>query len=295
MSAISFTKTQGAGNDFLILETAPPGNPPAPEWIRRICDRHYGIGADGLLWLASPGSSGADADLRIFNCDGGEAEISGNGTRCAAAHLVDTGRACSPLAIRTVAGLKRLTLVSRDRNRYVFEMSMGKPIMEAKDIPFRPAKPVSAPITNFELPLSAGRRRATVTSMGNPHCSLAVEHFDWDWQALGAEIEKHPFFPNRTNVEFYQVLSAHEIAVRYWERGVGTTLSSGTGSCAAVLAAILTRQAETPVTVITATETLRVRWDEEVFLTGPAEIICRGDYFNQEETPAGPGALTAGT
>lgn len=293
MSSIPFTKAQGAGNDFLILETSSLGSPPSAQWIQRICDRHYGIGADGLLWLSAPGRSGADADLRIFNCDGGEAEISGNGTRCAAAHLMETGRAHSPLAIRTGAGLKRLTLLSRRQNQFWFEMAMGTPLLSAAAIPFRPPEAVSPPIIGYELPLAAGRRRATITSLGNPHCSLAVEHFDWDWQALGAEIEKHPFFPNRANVEFYQVLSAHEIEVRFWERGVGPTLSSGTGSCAAAVAAILTRQAESPVTVKTAAETLRVRWDEEIFLTGPAEVICRGDYYEKEGVPAVPGTRTA--
>ena len=116
--------------------------------------------------------------------------------------------------------------------------------------------------------------------MGNPHCSLRVADFDWDWKALGVEIERHLFFPNRTNVEFYRVLSKHEIEARFWERGVGSTLSSGTGACAAAVAAILNQWAESPVTVWTLAGELTVRWNPEaVFLTGPAEIICRGEYF----------------
>jgi diaminopimelate epimerase len=180
-------------------------------------------------------------------------------------------------------GVKTLRLVSRAGNRWEFEMAMGAPILAARDIPFSPPKPVPEPITGLALPLESSKwleLRATITSMGNPHCSIAVEHFDWDWRACGSEIETHPFFPRRTNVEFYRALSPHLIEVRYWERGVGETLSSGTGSCAAAVAAILTRQAETPVTVRTLAGDLAVRWEQDgVYLTGPAEITFTGELF----------------
>src|SRR3989337_935271 len=131
--------------------------------------------------------------------------------------------------------------------------------------------------------------------MGNPHCSIAVDDFDWDWNALGEEIERHAFFPNRTNVEFYRVLSDHQIEVRYWERGVGVTLSSGTGSCAAAIAAILNQKARSPVTVKTLGGALGVRWDPEgVFLTGPAEIICRGEFIGREEPDDFPATIPQG-
>ena len=233
-----------------------------------------------MLLLTTPGNAGADADLRIFNSDGGEAEISGNGTRCAAAFLVDAGCPGPQLAIRTGAGVKQLTLLARDSKRFSFEMAMGKPVFSAAAIPFRPPGSAPEPIVDYALPLAAGPRRVTVTSMGNPHCSVRVEDFDWDWKALGAEMERHPWFPNRTNVEVYRLLSEHEMEVRFWERGVGHTLSSGTGSCAAALAAILNRQAVSPVTVKTLAGDLMVRREPEgIFLTGPAEIICRGEFF----------------
>ena len=283
MPSIPFTKAHGAGNDFLIVDLHSVRSVPSflsMEWIQRICDRHRGIGADGLLLLTIPGTDRADADLRIFNSDGGEAEISGNGTRCAAAWLVETRGMGPQLVIRTGAGVKHLTLLGRDANRFSFEMAMGRPVFSASEIPFRPGSAVPEPIVDFAFPLPGGTRRVTVTSMGNPHCSLWVESFDWDWQALGAEIERHRFFPNRANVEFYRVLSKHEIEVRFWERGVGVTLSSGTGSCAAAVAAILTQRATSPVSVKTPAGELIVRWDQEgVFLTGPAEILCRGEYF----------------
>ncbi len=288
MIRIPFTKAQGAGNDFLIIESGPHVPLPSLELRRRICDRHYGVGADGILFLTVPaGHQDADADLRIFNSDGGEVEISGNGTRCAAAYLVDSGRSGSELVIRTGAGPKRLYLVSRRENQFEFEMAMGAPVLSPAKIPFRPpSENVPEPVIGFELPLSSGKRKVTVTSMGNPHCSILVDDFEWDWKALGAEIEKHRYFPNRTNVEFYRVVSRNGIEVRYWERGVGFTLSSGTGSCAAAVAAILNKLVESPVTVRTLAETLGVHWEgAEVILKGPAEIVCRGEFFASEPRP----------
>lgn len=296
MIRIPFTKAQGAGNDFLILEGAPERLLPAVELRRRLCDRRYGVGADGIVFVTIPAREpGVDADLRIFNSDGGEAEISGNGTRCAAAVLVQKCRGGNLLTIHTNAGVKRLQLVSRNENRFVFEMAMGSPIFKAAVIPFQPPAPVSEPILGFSLPLSCGARRVTVTSMGNPHCSLAVEDFHWDWKGCGSEIEKHPFFPQRANVEFYRLLSRHEIEVRFWERGVGETLSSGTGSCAAAVAAILNGQAESPVKVRTAAGELPVRWEKEgVFLTGPAEILFEGEFFAGKDAMSAPEGIPAG-
>ena len=292
MTRIPFTKAQGAGNDFLILENNPSLDLSSAEWRRRICDRHYGVGADGILLVTVPaGDPETDADLRIFNSDGGEVEISGNGTRCAAAYLVETRGLGPRLLIRTGAGPKALQLISQQDNRFELEMEMGAPILSAPMIPFRPdivaaGSPLelAEPVVGFSLPLSSGSRAVTVTSMGNPHCSLQVEDFDWDWQAVGAEIERHPYFPKRTNVEFYRTLSRNEIEVRYWERGVGPTLSSGTGSCGAAVAAILNRKVESPVTVTTLAGQLAVQWDKKgVTLRGPATIVCRGEYFCSHE------------
>jgi len=281
MVQIPFTKAQGAGNDFLIMEAAPDRLARSPEEIRRLCDRRFGVGADGIVFLSIPGTkAGVDADLRLFNSDGGEAEISGNGTRCAAAYLAMKGVEHNPLAIQTKAGLKNLRLVAHHANVWEFEMAMGSPILAPRNVPFVPLGAVTEPVVGFDLPLSTGAKRVTVTSMGNPHCSIAVDHFDWDWRACGKEIETHSFFPRRTNVEFYRLDSRHAIEVRYWERGVGETLSSGTGSCAAAVAAILAQQAESPVTVRTLGGDLAVRWEPDgVYLTGPAEITFRGELF----------------
>ena len=284
MVRIPFTKAQGAGNDFLILEGSPERLLPSPQEIHRLCHRRFGVGGDGIVFLAVPGGgTGVDADLRLFNSDGGEAEISGNGTRCAAAYLAMKGVSSNPLAIRTQAGLKTLRLISHNGNHWEFEMAMGAAILAAKEIPFVPSTAVPEPVVGYSLPLASGTRRVTVTSMGNPHCSIEVNDFDWDWRSCGREIETHPFFPRRTNVEFYRVISRHSIEVRFWERGVGETLSSGTGSSAAAVAAILNQKAESPVTVRTVGGDLAVRWDGAgVFLTGPAEITFQGELFLSE-------------
>ena len=280
MRSFRFTKMQGAGNDFLIVEGSPDLLP-TKEAKQRFCDRHYGAGADGVIFLSrQPDSRGMDAGLRIFNSDGSEAEISGNGTRCAAAFLLQAANQERDLTIDTVAGSKHLRFISRQGTEYLFEMHMGTPIFEATSIPFRAPTAVSEPIRDFDLPLTQGSKRATITSMGNPHCSIAEKNFDWDWRACGREIEHHTYFPRRTNVEFYRPVSEHAIEVRYWERGVGETSSSGTGSSAAAVAAILNGHAKSPVEIMTTAGSLLVRWEhEDVYLTGPAQIVYHGEYL----------------
>ncbi len=289
MIRIPVAKAHGAGNDFLIVEGSPETLLPEPQQRQRICDRHYGIGADGLVYVALPGSGpepgpepSIDANLRIFNQDGGEAEISGNGTRCAAAYILrKTGG--THLTLRTLAGDRKLQLISREENLFVFEMAMGQPRLAASQIPFHPSQPPPEPIVWFPVPLAEGAVRGTITSMGNPHCSVRVENFDFDWRDRGKQIENHDFFPARTNVEFYHVISAHEIEVRYWERGVGETFSSGTGSSAAAVASILNGDTTSPVRVRTVAGVLPVRWEGDgVFLTGPAELLFEGDFLLAE-------------
>jgi diaminopimelate epimerase len=295
MTLIPFTKAQAAGNDFLILEGSPERLISSPREIERLCDRRFGVGADGVVFLTMPAPRrAADAELRLFNSDGSEAEISGNGTRCAAACLASKGVTSEPLAIQTRAGLKTLRLVARRGNRWEFEMFMGAPILAPNDIPFHPSGPVSEPVVGFPLPLSDGARPVTVTSMGNPHCSLAVENFDWDWRACGKEIESHSFFPRRTNVEFYRIVSRHAVEARFWERGVGETLSSGTGSSAAAVAAILNHQAESPVTIQTPGGELQAAWRTEgVYLIGPAELTFHGMLYLSEPAAEANGAAVA--
>lgn len=283
--AIPFTKFHGLGNDFIVADGRRLPRD-LQKFARAITDRHTGIGADGLLVLLKPRGARNHAGVRFFNADGSEAEMSGNGVRCAGAALLDGKRLRRVLRIETPAGVKALELISSSpaakEGRWTFRVNMGKPILEPDRIPFKAGRH-PAPVVAFPLPTAQGILAATVTSMGNPHCSIFVSDFSLTpWQTLGREIERSPLFPNRTNVEFVRVISKSEIEVRYWERGVGETMSSGTGSCGAVAACILNGLTRRAVKVRTLAGRLEVSWPKggEVLLTGPAKIIARGVYYS---------------
>jgi len=257
---VPFTKASACGNDFLIIEGA---HAPADlyEFSRQICDRHNGVGADGVEWLFP--AQDADMRARLINADGSEAEISGNGTRCVAAYLVANGRA-GKLAIRTGAGIKQCELVAREENCFEFEMDMGEP--QVGD--------------DFSIKVAFGEAHGTPVSMGNPHYVVFVKQFSPAWQGEGAEIGRHHDFKHGINVEFVRVKSQNEIEVRFYERGVGETQSSGTGSCASAVAAIAAGRVNSPVKVHAPGGTQTVRWaGDRVFLRGPAQLICRGEFL----------------
>lgn len=299
---IPFAKYEAAGNDFIIVRARDlgPGRRIGPAQQRRlaafarsILARHSGIGADGLFVASSPTDPVHQLAVRIFNADGSGAEMSGNGIRCAAAWLLENteggadrrsgtsqNKKLGTLAIETVAGLKKIEYVSGSQGSWVFRVNMDKPILDPGLIPFV-GKGAKAPVIGYALRLSLGTRQVTVTSMGNPHCSLFVKDFaDFDWRALGRAIERHPLFPNRTNVEFVRVLSRRQIEVRFWERGVGETASSGTGSSAAAVAAALNGLTQRRVRVRTCGHELDVDWTRsgEVYLTGPVRLVASGHY-----------------
>jgi diaminopimelate epimerase len=258
---IAFTKAHGAGNDFLLTRAEQiPEGADLPAIARAICNRHTGIGGDGWLLVQ-------DASIRLFNADGSEAEISGNGTRCAAALLMDSGRASNAITITTGAGAKHLRLIERTGRRFLLEMDMGQPVVQE---------------LRYGLPLQRGVQEVTILDVGNPQCAVVVDRIPEDWKVLGAEIEAHPHFPKRTNVSFVRTVDAHSIEARFYERGAGATLSSGTGSTGAAVAAILRRVVASPVRIITEGEDLQLRWDDSVYLTGPAEIVGAGEFYFAE-------------
>ena len=273
MKKIPFTKAHGAGNDFLY--TFASDAPPAPhaDFARAICDRHAGAGADGW-YLVDTAVEGADAAIHLLNSDGSAAELSGNGTRCAAALLVDNGLAGEEVRILTGAGLRRLRLLERDGLRFRFEMEMGVPGYRQEEV-------------RYALLLASGPHEVTILNVGNPQCAVFCDEFPDDWVPVARQIEPHPRFPNRTNVSFVRVTDRHTIEARFFERGAGETLSSGTGSVGAAVAAILRGEADSPVRVITAAGGLDVRWEESVYLTGPAEIVARGEYYWKGANPDG--------
>lgn len=284
-----FHKFQALGNDFLIVREAAlrAMTNDLGAFAQRICDRHFGAGADGLeVLLEQPHASEADFEIRLFNADGGEVPISGNGTRCVAAFLyLIEGWAMPSVTIATGAGVKQLQLIERDGGRSVFEMEMGVPRLRSEEIPVLLPSPMERVIRQ---PLEVAGRTIefTAVSMGNPHCSILVDDFDMlDWRSLGACLERHAAFPERTNVEFIRVINRQEIEVRFWERGVGETLASGTGSCGAALAAMLNNLTERRVTVSTAAGALIVEWraDGTVVQTGEAQAVYRGEWLEESE------------
>lgn len=278
--SIPIIKYHGMGNDWLVAKAGDlPSN--LSQLARGILDRHTGAGADGLIVVMKASVRGHDARIRFFNADGSEAEMSGNGIRCAGAFLAERRPQKRTFEIETVAGLKTLEKGRSGQGKWMFRVQMGAPVLAAAEIPFAPAETPS-PILRFALETSGGSLPVTVSSMGNPHCSVFVPDFaSLDWRRVGREIELSEHFPNRTNVEFVRVVSRNEIEVRFWERGVGHTMSSGTGSCGATVAAILNGVADRKVRVHTEAGTLEVAWPEAggVTLTGPVAKVMSGEYF----------------
>ena len=277
-----FTKLHGLGNDFLVVSPGGADLSSAGELARKICDRHTGVGADGLLFLTPEKGEPARAGFRIFNADGSEAEISGNGLRCAAAFLASSGGVTSPKVLfRTAAGERPSEVIASKGSLFEVRIGLGAPRLASKDIPFDDGR-VHDRVLDYPLSVIHRTFPVTCVSMGNPHCSLFFDALPshGEWRGIGAEIESHPFFPNRTNVEFIRVIGRDEIEVLFWERGVGETLASGTGSAAAAVASMLKGLVDRAVKVRTAMGSLKVEWLEpgEILQTGPAEVVFSGDY-----------------
>lgn len=259
--SIPFVKASACGNDFLLVDRAlAPENMAA--LTRRICDRHEGVGADGVEWMSPHFSS--DLEITLINADGSPAEISGNGTRCVAAYACST-QAKERISILTGAGPKICSLISRDDSEYEFEMDMGQASVQPE----------------LMIKTRSGDVRGVPVSMGNPHFVIFVPGFPRDWQARAMEIQGSPYFAeNGVNVEFAEPRGKHDLYVHFFERGVGETRSSGTGSCAAAMAAFTIQRAESPVKVHASGGTQTVRKEgKNILLRGTARLICRGEFF----------------
>jgi diaminopimelate epimerase len=271
---IPFVKTHALGNDFLLVEQTQSVPPNYARLASRICDRYFGIGADGLI-LWSP--DGDMFKIRIFNQDGSEAECSGNGLRCTAAYLIESGRwPQNEIRLQTVSGVYTLQRVGQE-----YEADMGEPKLSPQEIPFMPDAPTER-VVNYALRADGQSFAITACSTGNPHCSLFVDKLDDSYvERIGPLLESHPAFPNRTNVEFIHVLNSHEIEVRFWERGVGYSNASGTGSCGATVASILNGKTGRSVTVHAKAGKLAVEWQENgrLKLTSSANIVAEGNYL----------------
>jgi diaminopimelate epimerase len=269
---VTFTKAQAIGNDFILVEEsvlrhAGIGEESYCDFSRKICDRDSGVGADGVeILLENSFSEKFDYAVRMFNPDGSEAEISGNGTRCIAAMLMASKRVSESLRISTKAGVSVLKLVERDGHQYNLQMSMESPRYKSDEIGCR-------------LQTASGDKVVTIVDVGNPQCVLLVNDFDCEWRAIGSEIETHTRFPARTNVSFARSIDRHTIEVRFWERGAGETASSGTGSIGAAVGAILAGLCDSPVRVMTTAGDLQIQWENGIVLTGRAELAFQGEYL----------------
>lgn len=274
-----FTKMHGAGNDYVYVNGFTEKLPDdIPALARRISDRHFGVGGDGLILILP--SNSADARMRMFNADGSESEMCGNGIRCVAKYVFDHGIAKKPqLRIETGAGVLSLDLtIANDRVSQV-TVDMGTPIIEPSRVP---TLLVGEKIVDQEVDFSGNRLRVTCVSMGNPHCVCFVPEATDDLVLrVGPLIENDPRFPKRTNVEFVEVVSRTEVRQRTWERGSGETLACGTGASAVCVAGVLTGRTERKILNHLVGGDLYLHWDEStnhVFKTGPAVEVFEGTW-----------------
>lgn len=274
---MKFSKWHGIGNDFVLVNGFEENIADYAAAAVRVCDRHFGIGADGLV-IALP-SDIADFRMRIFNSDGSEAEMCGNVTRCFARYVYESGLTMkTDLSIETLAGIIRPRLIFEDGQVKSVCVDMGEPRLSRGEIPMT-GEPADRAVN---VPLSVGGVTYDVTcvSMGNPHCVIFTEAVEEiDLQAAGRPIETHPAFPRKTNVEFAQILDRQTIRMRVWERGAGITLACGTGTCATVVAAALNGKTGRSVLVHLDGGDLFIEWrdDNHVYKTGPAVEVFRGE------------------
>lgn len=268
-----FEKWQGCGNDFIIIDRV--GNAiESPEQIRRLCDRHFGIGADGVIYVQS--STKAATRMRIFNADGTEPEMCGNGIRCFARYLLSGDKFFSDddLTVETGAGILTVSM------KYdLITVDMGEPIFSADQIPvdgFGTQKVVGEPIK-----VDGTTYKMTCVSMGNPHCVIFVDDINKvDLERIGSKFENHKFFPRKTNTEFVQVIGKDKLRMRVWERGSGITLACGTGTCATAVAANLNGLTGRKCTVTLDGGELQIEWrdNNHIFMTGAAERVFTGEF-----------------
>jgi diaminopimelate epimerase len=279
-----FTKFQGFGNDYIVFEAEQLSHiGDLGTFARQICNRHYGAGADGIAIVRRSDVPASDFHVRIFNPDGSEAGMSGNGTRCAVSYIFFHRLWSTNLVrLQTRNGIKRYTLLERNREgSFLFKSELGQPRLDSPSIPMT-INPALDQVIDFPLNVAGETLKVTALQMGNPNCCVFVEDFKAiDWRRLGPLIENHPQFPERTNVIFIRVVGRANIEERIWERGVGETESSGTCSCAAVVASVINGKTDRAVEVHAPGGVIPIEWraDDEVVLTGTAEVVYEGQWL----------------
>ncbi|RGS71433.1 diaminopimelate epimerase [Mitsuokella sp. AF21-1AC] len=275
---MKFSKWQGCGNDFVLINCLQDKVADYAAFAQEVCDRHYGVGADGIL-VVEP-SVKADFRMRIFNTDGSEAEMCGNGIRCFARYLYDSHLTDKKeFTVETGAGVLVPRLIFEGDTVSGVRVDMGEPILEGDEIPVKGF--CRRHVVNEKLTVNGKDYAMTCVSMGNPHCVIYVDDAEgFPIHELGSSFEHHPAFPRKTNTEFVEVKDRGHVRMRVWERGAAVTLACGTGSCATAVAGVLTGRTDRSVEVQLDGGTLHVEWDEasnHVFMTGPAELVFTGE------------------
>ncbi len=273
-----FAKAHGLGNDFILVSAGEAPREAAP-WARRLCDRHLGIGGDGVILHET---TRGGMSMRLLNADGSAAETSGNGLRCLAALAVRRGWAPNDHVVETVPGPRSVRVEGLGGGRFRVRTDLGPPILATDRIPVL-LEPPQPSLTDHPLEVAGRSVRITAVSFGNPHCALLLDRPPEDAMVatVGPALEGHPLFPRRTNVEFVSVISPGAIRARFWERGVGPTRASGTGAASAAVAAIMAGLTERRLQVVCDGGTLEVEWPEggAVLQTGEVEILFEGEWL----------------
>ncbi|MEO3704601.1 diaminopimelate epimerase [Trichormus azollae] len=278
--AIEFTKYHGLGNDFILIDNRSSLTPViTPEQAVKWCDRHFGIGADGVIF-ALPGQNDTDYTMRIFNSDGSEPEMCGNGIRCLAAFLTELeglSRTKEYYRIHTLAGVITPQLTDDGQ----VKVDMGLPRLLAQEIPTTFA-PADNKVINLPLEVAGTIWDVTCVSMGNPHCITFVENVAAiPLETIGPKFEHHPAFPQRINSEFIEIINRNYLKMRVWERGAGITLACGTGACAVLVAGVLNDKCDRTATIELPGGPLEIEWseiDQRIYMTGPAERVFTGKF-----------------
>ncbi len=276
---IKFTKMQGLGNDYVYIDAINQKIEDESSLAKFVSNRHFGIGSDGLILICK--SDVADFKMRMFNSDGSEAEMCGNGIRCVAKFVYDkklTNK--TTLTIETLAGIKQLKLNTKEEKVETVRVDMGEPIFEPEKIPVNSKE---SPVKNLKLKAEDKEFKFTCVSMGNPHAITFVENVEkFDVEKYGKKLEIDPAFPKKTNVEFIQIVDKEHIKMRVWERGAGETLACGTGASASVIACVLNNLTKRKATVELLGGNLEIEWNEEdnhVYMTGPAVTVFEGELL----------------
>ena len=275
---MKFTKMHGAGNDYIYIDGTKEHMTDAGKWAKRLSDRHFGIGSDGVVLILP--SDTCDFRMKMYNSDGSEAEMCGNASRCIGKYVYDkklTNK--KTITLETKAGVKTLELIVKNDEVSAVKVDMGEPCFESHRIPVTIEKNI---VKDYPIEIEGNTYSVTALSMGNPHAVIFIDEdlANYPVHKIGPLLEKHPIFPQKANIEFARVITPDQIQMRVWERGAGETLACGTGACATLVAAALAGRSNNIATLQLLGGTLQIQWNKEnnhVYMTGPAVTVYEGE------------------